>query len=419
MTRSMLPNAALKGIFVLFVTLTYDFGNAFQLGRNNGISRRFKSVDDISLYRSKAPIHLSMSSTSANARASTSENTPKKSNPPQLVEFIEPKTKTKVILIGTMHYNPTSINMVQNTLQTLAEQNSLGSVIVESCDIRWNTTMDILGTPRGKLLEPILKSEMKAATDEALKYGRPCILGDQRINATGESLGETFRQTFVEIASPLDGGWNRLITEFKDAVAVAFPTGEGYLSPFSILDPRLLIAAPVSFAKYPLSFLARNPISTLIVFSFLGFLTYLDASNGGGVAFADATLEEQAKSLVASLLFSGLEFGLFGRILVQVLLAERNEIIAKNILDQCKIYSPSNNNIKGGNGNFMDMFSFLSGKNSNPTTDNELRETMYVPGSIRETATSKIDDEERVVVAVLGMAHCNGIIKLLKEELVE
>ena len=69
----------------------------------------------------------------------------------------------------------------------------------------------------------------------------------------------------------------------------------------------------------------------LIVFSIIGLLTYLDASGGGSVAFADATLEEQISSIVSSLLFAGLEFGLFGRILVQVLLAERNEIIAKNI----------------------------------------------------------------------------------------
>lgn len=126
--------------------------------------------------------------------------------PPQLVQFREPRTNTTVILIGTMHYNPTSIQMVKDTIQTLAMQNTLGSVIVESCDIRWNSTMEILKTKRGKLLEPVLKSEMKVACDEALKYGRPCVLGDQRINATGVSLKNNLRQTFVDITSPFNGG---------------------------------------------------------------------------------------------------------------------------------------------------------------------------------------------------------------------
>ena len=43
----------------------------------------------------------------------------------------------------------------------------------------------------------MLMSEMKAASDVAMEYNIPCVLGDQRINATGDSLGITFRETFV------------------------------------------------------------------------------------------------------------------------------------------------------------------------------------------------------------------------------
>ena len=357
----------------------------------------------------------SMSSTSTSEVKSTS-------SPAQLIEFKEPKTNTNVILIGTMHYNPTSIQMVKNTLSDLAERKKLGSVIVESCDIRWNTTQELLKTPRGKLLEPVLSSEMKAASDEALKYGIPCVLGDQRINVTGTSLGETFRQTFVEISSPLDGGWGRLVNDFKKAADVALPSGEGYLSVKSILDPRLLIAAPVSFAKYPLSFLARNPISTSIVFSILGFLTYLDSSGGGSVAFADATLQEQISSIAASILLAAVEFGLFGRIMVQVLLAERNEIIAKNILNQCKLHSSSTGNNNLASPSFMELLPFFSGKsqkNLSILKNNDESGIMYVPGTVKGNNIYNADGSEKTVVAVLGMAHCNGILKLLREELVE
>ena len=152
-------------------------------------------------------------------------------NPPQLIEFIEPTTKTKVILIGTMHYNPTSIKMVEETIDELATRKELGSVVVESCEIRWNTTMEILNTPRGKLLKPVLTSEMKAASDKAAFYNRPVVLGDQLINVTGTSLSKVFKATLVDLASPLDGGWKRFYDDVKFAADVALPSGPGYLTP--------------------------------------------------------------------------------------------------------------------------------------------------------------------------------------------
>lgn len=342
--------------------------------------------------------------------------------PPQLVEFNEPQTNTKVILVGTMHYNPTSIQMVKNTIKDLAEENKLGSVVIESCDIRWNTTMEMLKTPRGKIIEPLVTSEMKVASDEAIRYGRPCVLGDQRINATGTSLGNALRQTFVDITTPFNGGWGKLSSDLKTAADVALPTGDGYLSPRSILDPRLLIAAPVSFAKYPFSFLVRNPISTSIVFTIIGFLTFLDMNDTSGVTFIDAPLKDQITSIAITLGFAFLEFLVFGRLLIQVLLAERNEILAANILSQCKIYA------KAGEVNDENVNPILAGisnlfrseaKNSAESLV-EIDGVKYVPDCLENGSLPNIvDGEEKVVVAVLGMAHCNGITKLLKEGLVE
>ncbi|GFH48495.1 hypothetical protein CTEN210_04971 [Chaetoceros tenuissimus] len=348
--------------------------------------------------------------------------------PPQIIKFQEPKTNTTVVLIGTMHYNPQSIATVTNTVQNLANEKSLASVLVESCDVRWNTTMELLKTKRGQIFEPVLMSEMKAASDVAMENGIPVVLGDQRINVTGDMLGETFRETFVELANPFGGGWGRLINEFQQKAEIALPSGDGYLNAKSILDPRLLIAAPVSFAKYPLSFLARNPISTSIVFAFIGALTVLDATTSGDVSFMDASIEEQIISILSSFAVAGLEFALFGRLMVQVLLYERNEIIAKNILEQCRLYSRSGNtstmNIDDtlSSSPLSKLFSFMT---SNDTNDRKVSqpidqefETIYVPDSPQiNTVVNK--DGERIVLAVLGMAHCNGIVKLLREELVE
>ena len=55
------------------------------------------------------------------------------------------------------------------------------------------------------------------------------------------------------------------------------------------------------------------------------------AASGGTANFADVLLEEQIKSILASLPFAGLEFAVLGRVTVRVLLAEWNKILARNI----------------------------------------------------------------------------------------
>jgi hypothetical protein len=50
------------------------------------------------------------------------------------------------------------------------------------------------------------------------------------------------------------------------------------------------------------------------------------------------------------------------------------------------------------------------------------KDTFYVPpsGIAVESTSNKIAEgkEQKTVVAVLGMAHCNGIVKLLREQMV-
>jgi hypothetical protein len=89
----------------------------------------------------------------------------------QLLEFVEPETGVTVKLVGSMHYNPTSIELATNTIQALAEKNELGSVIIESCDIRYDSSKTM-----SPFLKTILRSEMGAACDVALAYNRPVVL---------------------------------------------------------------------------------------------------------------------------------------------------------------------------------------------------------------------------------------------------
>ena len=69
-----------------------------------------------------------------------------------------------------------------------------------------------------------------------------------------------------------------------------------------------------------LSRLSRNPISTSIVFAVIGVLTVLDATNAGDTNFLDASMQEQALTLLGSLVGAGLELKFFARVMVQVLL---------------------------------------------------------------------------------------------------
>jgi hypothetical protein len=325
----------------------------------------------------------------------------------QLLQFQEPQTNVTVVLVGAMHYNPASIQLAENTILYLGRQDKLGSVIVESCDIRWNKTAELY--EEKPFLKTILTNEMRTACDVALSFDRPVVLGDQRINITFDALKSSLKQTLMDVVSP-PTGWKRFIDEVQGAWEETQPLGgKGYLSAFAFLDPRLLLVLPVTLVKYPLSYLVRDPVPTSIVLSLFAALSYVDNSS----AMQDLIMNDQVpiSDWIWSLLFAGLETAVFARLLLKPLLAERNEILAKSILDQCKLYT-NNGEQKPETTGWFD--NFLTKENTSPmsTTCDTATDVIYAPGSPAATVS---DQGEKVVVAVLGMAHCNGIMKLLKE----
>lgn len=290
-------------------------------------------------------------------------------------------------LIGAMHYNPASIKLATDSINALAAEGKLGSIVIESCDIRWNATLE------SELVRDALLSEMKAAYDLGLVYQRPVVLGDQRINVTVAQLKSGLRETVLDLLQPWNGGWGRLAESISSAREVAVPTGEKFLGLGSFFDPALLASAPVSFVKYPLSYFVRSPAFAVAV----GALIYF-----GGVDSSDAYVADSASAtdILGSVLISVLETVVFARIFLKELLAERNEILAANILEQCRNYDVQNSN--GWFGNIFQL-----DRNVDKSTG-----AVYAPGSV----TGKPEEGEKVVVAVLGLAHCNGIMKLLTED---
>jgi len=341
-------------------------------------------------------------------------------NVAQVLEFKEPQTDVTVILIGTMHYNPASISMVRDTLENLANEEKLGSVIIESCDIRWNESKSAGEASAAKnLTKKFLQNEMRVAHDTAITYGRPVVLGDQRINITTSSIAQTARETLSDIVTPFSGGWERFYDEMKESFPENCPTGvddDGYryIDSSGILDMRLLLSLPSTLVKYPLSWFVRFPAGGLV---FVSILLGLNRFSDMTAVPPDASVTETLGDLSASILFAAFEVALFGRIFLRSLLAERNKIIGKNILEQCKIYtSPT----QKSTNIFMALKEGLGMWNNLPDPSIDQQSAASLKFDVTYAPDSKIPsmffEKEKTVVAVLGMAHCNGVMKLLKEQ---
>ncbi|CAJ1932473.1 unnamed protein product [Cylindrotheca closterium] len=384
----------------------------------------------------------SSSFTALSAAATVSATTEKIPN--QILKFQEPTTNVTVILVGAMHYNPSSIQLAEDTIERLASNQQLASVIVESCDIRWNKTLALY--EKQPWLKQILKNEMVASSDLARQYKRPVILGDQRINITTDSIKECFQETVMDLKSP-PSGWKRFALDVGQAVDETRPFGgEGYLSAFAFFDPQLILAFPVSLVKYPLSFLVRDPVPTSILF--LGFfgLNYLEASGvvggggGGGLStstdFALEAIQNNEVPItdwIVSVSIAILEIVFFARAFLKPLLAERNQVLARSILDQCQLLagartsgstSAAKNKTPSNSWSLPWPFAGDASPQSNKkavlvedsSTSNS--EIVYASGSSADVTTDGGGAADQTVVAILGMAHCNGIKKLLQDELV-
>merc|ERR1712161_150718 len=225
-------------------------------------------------------------------------------------EFIEPETKVRVKIVGSMHYNPTSIQLAKNTIEKLGMVDELGSVIIESCDIRWedSQTMD-------PVTKRVLRSEMGAASEKAFSFNRPVVLGDQRINVTISNLRSAFKETVIDLSLP-PKGWQRF---------------------------------------------ARN---------------------------------------------------ISARLLLKELLQERNEVLAESILNQCRIYETKKDDEK--KSIFPINIPFFSSPQG-MISPNYNEGVFYATSKSTKPQDTQDSMTEKTVVAVLGMAHCNGVMKLLAE----
>jgi len=302
-----------------------------------------------------------------------------------------------------MHYNPQSIQLASSTCEELVQRNALASVVVESCTTRWSKTLRT--QPEGSVMRQLFDNEMQAAAEVATRAGLPVVLGDQDISATNKRMAQTFKASVVDLLTPWRGGWATLYADVAEAARLTLPSGAQYLGPAAFFNGGLLLASPVSLVRYPLSFIVKSPLFGIPAIAGLVYALL----NAGDTAFVGTTAVEQVQEVVTSATIFGVETAVFARVFLVALLAERNEILAQNILAECRRAASQSaaakSKGKGGAGGLprglLQMFSGASGSGAGAGAG----------------ARGNDDDDDAsapVVVAVLGAAHVNGIRFLLE-----
>jgi len=300
----------------------------------------------------------------------------------QTLFFHDAKTGVPIHIIGTMHYNPHSIAKVEGIVSSYGKANRLGSVVLESCEERWSATQHV--QPEGSKMRSFLDNEFQTAAELAKLYDEQSekenirlILADEDIQSNNMRIKKAFKSTITDIVNPWKGGWESIMLDLKRGYSENFDprstnrsTKEDdermhlYLDRDDLLDMEMLRSAPISLARYVLGFVARKPLPGSLLLAWLAALLGYGVLHGTG----DLSLADEAKATAAGLLLNLLlGVPLFGRTLLVTLLSDRNEILARNIRAECeRLQSEGRSN--------------------------------------------------QACIVVLGLAHCNGVKRLLCEE---
>lgn len=279
-----------------------------------------------------------------------------------ILSFKERLSGVDVTLVGAMHYHPVSIALAKEKVESLAKVNNLASVLVESCPKRWEKMQIFQGD--GTFMKYFLQNEMQAASDVASGYGVETLLGDQDIETTTKCMKDIFKVSLTDLLSPMEG-WKRFYSEVKRGWDSSSGYGDEYLGWQDSFNGPLLLGTPVSLIRYISALVLKSPVFGVGLFCFIELSSYLSAIDS---PFPAGEGTEKVLQVLTSVFASSVETIFVSRIFLIGLLVERNKILADNIAAACA--------------------------------------TSLAQAAATGTAP-------RHVVAVLGMAHCNGVKKLL------
>ena len=260
----------------------------------------------------------------------------------QVVALNDAKSGVRVILVGCMHYNPSSIELASSIVHDLGASNSLKAVCLETCTQRWERTLRT--QPQGSTLRSVLDNEMQAAQEAGMKFDVPIILADQNISVTNQRLKETLTQSVSDLASMRP---NRIVDDILNVRDIVFPLDPSIpsLGWADFFDGSLLAAAPISFLRYPAALFIKKPLIGVlfVVISVIsvnaGSTVVIDGGAPDAVAFDPLTARLVDVAITG--LTVALETFLLARTFVVALLAERNLVLADSVRKACCMETPS------------------------------------------------------------------------------
>jgi len=259
----------------------------------------------------------------------------------QSLTFKDRATGVDVTLVGTMHYNPVSIELASSTVTRLREADALHAVVLESCPSRWKKTQKT--QPPGSFLRWFLYNEMLAAADAA---GDPAKirLGDQRIEDLGSCAKRTMADTTRDVLDPLGGGWARLVGDWREGFQREINgrgDARGNLRAADLWrDVALLAGMPVSLFRYPMAWAIKSP---KVIVPFAAFVWGIERIpqlvHPGGVDAVTGAYVMSGEERLVSALFLALDVAevvFISRLFLKSLLATRNDVLSRSIRDACE-----------------------------------------------------------------------------------
>ena len=266
-----------------------------------------------------------------------------------------------------MHNNPASIRLVESVVREVEAADELGAIAIESCETRWERTQRT--QPPGSWLRQVLDNEFQTAAELSESMGCGLALADESIEVTSARLGQLGKQTLVELATPLNGGWQRLWRDIQTGRAAlrAEDEEEDGVGTTDFLSRDLLAGAPLAWLRY----FGSSPAFVALLVGLWAFLSTL-AGAAAPLAGAEAGPLTPGE-LAPACLVAAVETIVLLRILLVGLIEERNYTLARHIRAASMQVLPP-------------------------------------PRALKQRDAGK---DGRTVVAVLGLAHLNGVRRLL------
>ena len=239
--------------------------------------------------------------------------------PKNVVRVTDAASGRPVVLVGTMHYNPHSVAVVQGTVAAVARQRGLHAAAIELCESRWNSTA--AARWRDKRLQELpshqrvlSEDEFQVAWESAVACGlHDVVLADQAIGTTGKRLIAALASTAVDLLTP--AGWRRVAADLRAAQALLPSLSSASAS------GALLAGVPLAVARYLYQSPSALPF-VLVSTAALAVAAAIDEATGAVATWDDAVVS----ALVALVV---------GRAGYVSLIQERDQALAINIRDAC------------------------------------------------------------------------------------